>query len=101
MSDSDRFDDVTHKLVTGLDEIHVPPATLRATAPRRGFPFLTLAATALVVVVALALGAVLLTARFGSEPRAVPVLEMPREISRPSAAAIDSRLSQPQIGRAR
>ncbi|HZJ67131.1 MAG TPA: Hsp70 family protein [Kofleriaceae bacterium] len=51
--------------------------------------------------VSVALGAVLLTARFGSEPRAVPVLEMPREISRPSAAAIDSRLSQPQIGRAR
>src|SRR5262245_6344289 len=51
--------------------------------------------------VSVALGAVLLTARFGSEPRAVPVLEMPREISRPSAAVIDSRLSQPQIGRAR
>jgi molecular chaperone DnaK (HSP70) len=51
--------------------------------------------------VSVALGAVLLTARFGSEPRAVPVLEMPREISRPSAAAIDSRLSQPQLGRAR
>jgi hypothetical protein len=62
MSDSERFDDVTHQLVTGLDEIHVPPAVLRATAPRRGFPFLALAATALVVVVALALGAALRSA---------------------------------------
>ena len=59
MSDSERFDDVTHQLVTGLDEIQVPPAVLRATAPRRGFPLFALAATALVVVVALALGAAL------------------------------------------
>jgi hypothetical protein len=36
--------------------------------------------------VSVALGAVLLTARFGSEPRAVPVLEMPRA----SAKAIDA-----------
>jgi len=59
MSDSERFDDVTHQLVTGLDEIRVPPAVLRATAPRRTFPLFAVAATALVVVVALALGAAL------------------------------------------
>ncbi|HEY8830485.1 MAG TPA: hypothetical protein VIM83_07790 [Candidatus Limnocylindria bacterium] len=66
MSDSERFDDVTHQLVTGLDEIHVPSAVLRATASRRGFPFLALAATALVVVVALALGAALRPADNGA-----------------------------------
>ncbi len=59
MSGSEPFDDVTHELVTGLDEIRVPPAVLRASAPRRGFPLFAIAATALVVVVALALGAAL------------------------------------------
>ena len=43
MSDSERFDDVTHQLVTGLDEIQVPPAVLRATAPRRGFSLVAIA----------------------------------------------------------
>ena len=59
MSGPERFDDVTHELVTGLDEIHVPPAVLRATPARRGIPLFAIPATALVVVVALALGAAL------------------------------------------
>ena len=66
MSDSERFDDVTHQLVTGLDEIQVPPAVLRATAARRTFPFFALAATALVAVVALALGTALRPADNGA-----------------------------------
>jgi hypothetical protein len=66
MSGSERFDDVTHELVTGLDEIHVPPAVLRASALRRGFPLFAIAATALVVVVALALGAALRPADNGA-----------------------------------
>ena len=66
MSDSERFDDVTHQLVTGLDEIQVPPAVLRATASRRTFPLFALVATALVVVVALALGAALRPADNGA-----------------------------------
>jgi hypothetical protein len=73
MSDSERFEDVTHQLVTGLDEIHVPPATLRTTAPRRGFPLFAIGATAVVVVVALALGAALRPADNGvAAPAAVP-----------------------------
>src|SRR5205814_8264124 len=66
MSDSERFDDVTHQLVTGLDEIQVPPAVLRATAPRRGFSLVAIAATAVVVVAALALGSALRPADNGS-----------------------------------
>jgi hypothetical protein len=66
MSGPERFDDVTHQLVTGLDEIHVPPAALRATAPRRGFPLFAIAASALVIVVALALGAALRPADNGA-----------------------------------
>jgi hypothetical protein len=73
MSGSERFDDVTHELVTGLDEIHVPPAVLRATAARRGFPLVAIPATALVVVVALALGAALRPADNGAAaPGALP-----------------------------
>jgi hypothetical protein len=56
MSESEKFDDVTHRLVTGLDEIHVPQAVLRAPVRRRGFPVLAFAATGLVLVVAVALG---------------------------------------------
>ena len=56
MSDPEKFDDVTQQLVTGLDEIHVPPAVLRASARRRGVPVFAVAASALVVVVALAVG---------------------------------------------
>jgi hypothetical protein len=65
MSGPERFDDVTHELVTGLDEIHVPPAVLRATPARRGVPIFAIAATALVVVVALAIGAALRPAANG------------------------------------
>jgi molecular chaperone DnaK len=46
--------------------------------------------------VSVALGAVLLTARFGSEPRAVPVLDMP-----PPSAPASGRPSQANISRAR
>jgi molecular chaperone DnaK len=47
--------------------------------------------------VSVALGAVLLTARFGSEPRAVPVLELPTPVS----PVVESRPSQSHISRAR
>jgi hypothetical protein len=56
MSDPEKFDDVTQQLVTGLDEVHVPPAVLRASARRRGVPVFAVAASGLVIVVALAVG---------------------------------------------
>lgn len=72
MSDPERFDDVTHDLVTGLDGIAVPPSRLRATARRRGFPLLAVAATALVVVLALAIGTALRPANDGGVAAPAP-----------------------------
>ena len=57
MSDPEKFDDVTQQLVTGLDEVHVPPAALRASARRRGVPIFAIAGSAVVVVAALLVGA--------------------------------------------
>ena len=59
MSESDRNDDLTQQLVTGLDEIHVPPAVMRAPVRRRGVPVFAVAASALVIVAALAVGTAL------------------------------------------
>ncbi|HEV2011830.1 MAG TPA: hypothetical protein VGS17_12475 [Candidatus Limnocylindria bacterium] len=59
MSESERYDDLTQQLVTGLDEIHVPQAVLRTPTRRRGVPVFAVATTALVLVGALALGTAL------------------------------------------
>ena len=59
MSESERYDDVTQKLVAGLDEIQVPPAVMRASARRRGALPFAVATSALVIIAALALGAAL------------------------------------------
>jgi hypothetical protein len=59
MSESDRNDDLTHQLVTGLDEIHVPPAVMRAPVRRRDVPVFAVAASALVIVAALVVGTAL------------------------------------------
>ena len=72
MSESDRYNDVTQQLVTGLDEVHVPPAALRAPG-RRGVPMLAVAASAVVVVIvgALALGSALRRTESGAAGPAI------------------------------
>jgi hypothetical protein len=77
MKESERFDDVTQQLVTGLDEIHVPPAVLRARASRRGVPVFAVAATALVLVGALALGTALRRTDNGAAAPAVAASATP------------------------
>lgn len=77
MSESERYDDLTHQLVTGLDEIHVPQAVLRTPARRRGIPVFAVAATALVLVGALALGTALRRTDNGAAAPAVAASATP------------------------
>ncbi|MDQ6858738.1 MAG: hypothetical protein M3Z65_07070 [Chloroflexota bacterium] len=85
---------MTHQLVTGLDEITVPPAVLRASAaPRRSFPLLAIPAMAVVVVLTLAIGAALRPANNGAAgPGAVA---SPTAI--PTATASPARSATPTV----
>jgi hypothetical protein len=77
MSESERYDDLTQQLVTGLDEIHVPQAVLRTPARRRGVPVFAVAAAALVLVGALALGTALRRTDNGAAAPAVAASATP------------------------
>ncbi len=96
MSDTERFDDVTHQLVTGLDEIQVPPAVLRASAaPRRSFPLLAIPAMAVVVVLALAIGAALRPANNGAAGPGAVASPSPTAVPSATRTAIPTPTSAP------
>ena len=94
MSESERYDDLTHQLVTGLDEIHVPPAVLRTPARRRGVPVFAVAATALVLVGALALGTALRRTDNGAAAPAVAASATPAPTATRTPTPTDIRAAR-------
>jgi len=99
MSGPERFDDITHELVTGLDQITVPPSTLRARAPRRGATLFAAAASALVVVAALAVGIAIRPANDGVVAPAAATATATAAVTRTPASTRARALSEAEAKR--